>query len=257
MMESSSSAKRAQPEAACGIVLGPRVARHTVEDAVHQSRLVRREEGARDVDIFGDDDAGRHVAPRQKLEDAAAQDGAERQVDARERPGRRQRGMDDRIDLPLPLHHAADERAEERRIGRPELLAFELLAEPVRLELGDDRRQRRAADVHLVERLHRAEPRGAALIGGLGGEPARSAMRARASRAAPPSRRPRPPRAAPLFISLTRARAQACVVVLDGQDAVADRKRPLGGEVHDRARGFVRDDVVVRGLAADHAAERT
>ena len=39
----------------------------------------------------------------------------------------------------------------------------------MRLELGHDRRQRRAADVHLVERLHCAEPRGAALIGGAGG----------------------------------------------------------------------------------------
>ena len=176
-----------------------------VEHAVHQPRLVGVEEGAGDVDIFVDDDARRHVAPLQELEDAAAQDGAERQVDARERPGRRQRRVDDRIDAALLLDHAADERAEEGDIGRPQLLAFQLAAEPVRLELRDDGRQRRAADIHLVERLHGAEPRGAALVGGL-----RPRRIARAQPCASPSfsrsaaiSNAAAAAAAPLFFSLT------------------------------------------------------
>ena len=63
----------------------------------------------------------------QKLEDAAAEDGPQRQVDARERPGRRQRGVDDRIDAPLRLRRRRETSARKKAtIGRPQLLALEL-----------------------------------------------------------------------------------------------------------------------------------
>ncbi len=45
-------------------------------------------------------------------------------------------------------------------------------------------------------------------------------------------------------------------LVLDGQDAVADRKPVADREILQRARGLGADMVVMGGLAADHAAER-
>ena len=172
MMESSSGSTRlSQPDCCfCGL-LRPRVARDAIEDAIHKSRLVGREEGLRDVDIFVDGDARRDIAARKELEHAAAKDRAERQVDAGQRPGRRQRGMDDRIDLPLPFDYARNDRAEEIDVGRQKLFAFQLRAEPVRLELGDHRGKRRATHIHLIERLHRAEAGCAALIGRAGALP--------------------------------------------------------------------------------------
>ena len=45
-----------------GELLRPRFVREPVENAVHDLRLFLGEEGVRDVDIFGDDHARRHVA---------------------------------------------------------------------------------------------------------------------------------------------------------------------------------------------------
>src|SRR6185436_4736143 len=93
--------------------------------------------------------------------------------------------------------------------------------EPVALELGKDVVDAGAADIHLVQRLHRGEPCRAAPVGllvrPLGGNRflllchhqtrvSRRLMRSMASaaRAASP----------PLLSSLARARAQACASVL-------------------------------------------
>ena len=73
--------------------------------------------------------------------------------------------MDHRVDAALHAHDAGDERAEERAVGGPELLALDLAAEAMRLELGNDGGKRRPAHVHLVERLNGAEPGRPALIG--------------------------------------------------------------------------------------------
>ena len=58
-----------------------------------------------------------------------------------------------------------DDVAEERGLGRKILRAVDFAAEPMPLELGQDVVQAGAGNVHLVERLHRGEPRGAALVG--------------------------------------------------------------------------------------------
>ena len=68
----------------------------------------------------------------------------------------------------------------------------------------------------------------------------------RAASAAPP----------PLFISLRSRPSPGLGVVFDGENAVAERKPPGDGQIHQRARALARDDVVVPGLAADDAAER-
>src|SRR5262249_39285982 len=73
--------------------------------------------------------------------------------------------IDHRIEAALRRDHAFDDFTKERRLGRQVLRAFNLLAEPVALELGENVVQRRAGDVHLIERLHRREPRRAALVG--------------------------------------------------------------------------------------------
>ena len=48
----------------------------------------------------------------------------------------RQRVVDQRVELALLAHHAADDVAEERGLGRQVLLALDLAADPVTLELG-------------------------------------------------------------------------------------------------------------------------
>ena len=65
----------------------------------------------------------------------------------------------------LVADHAGDDVAEEGRVGVAVLVAVDFLAEPVGLELGDHLGKRRAAEVHLVERLHGGEPGGTALVG--------------------------------------------------------------------------------------------
>ncbi len=47
--------------------------------------------------------------------------------------------VDERVDAELLPHHALDDVAEELRLGVAILAALHLLAEPMRLELGDDR----------------------------------------------------------------------------------------------------------------------
>ena len=58
-----------------------------------------------------------------------------------------------------------DHVAEERRFRRQILRAFDLAADPMTLELGEDVVQAGARDIHLVERLHGGEPGGAAPVG--------------------------------------------------------------------------------------------
>ena len=172
---------------------------------VHQPGLVGGEEGIGDVDIFGDDDASRDVALLQELEHAAAQDGAKRHVDARERPGRRQRAVDDRVYAPLLFHNAGRPSARKKvDVGGPQLLAFEL-----RRRAGAPRtpRRRRAAsrrrhpsDRAPAPRPSRAAPRWLAGLSLLGLVLAALAMRGPSfSLAARPSRKPRPPRPRPCF----------------------------------------------------------
>ena len=111
-----------------------------------------------------------HIAAMIELVGAGAQHRAQDRLDALERPGLRQGVVDQRIELALLAHHAADDVAEEGGLGRQVLLAFDLAADPVALELGQDLVQSGRCDVHLVQRLHggkpcRAAPVGLALLG--------------------------------------------------------------------------------------------
>src|SRR5258706_8242869 len=148
-----------------------------------------------------------------------AQDG----VDPLQRPALRQRIVDQRIEFRLVAHHAGHDVAEECRLGGQVFVALDLASEPMTLELGEDVVNPSAADVHLIERLHRREPRRAAPVGlfvrtlsrflfvlvVLCHDQVRISRRlmrsmANAARAASP----------PLLSSLARARAQACASVL-------------------------------------------
>ena len=59
----------------------------------------------------------------------------------------------------------ADDIAKISRFRRPILHAFDFAAEPMLFELGHDLVQAGAGEIHLVKRLHRGEPGGAALVG--------------------------------------------------------------------------------------------
>ena len=161
--------------------------------------------------------------------------------------------MDGRVELALVADDAGNDLAEEGRIGIAILVAVDLLAEPIGLELGEHLRQRRAGKLHLIERLHGRKPRRTALVGRLGVAAHGYPGKLLAER---DHRERRLGRGAAL-VEVADARADpGLVVVLDRQDAVSDRE-PMGhGEVHDGASRFAGDDVEVEGLAADDTAEK-
>ena len=84
-----------------------------VENAVHDLRLVLAEEGMGDIDIFGDDHAGRNVAAHEKFIGAGTQDRAEDGIDTGQPPAFGQLLIDHGIELALLAHHAFDKVAEE------------------------------------------------------------------------------------------------------------------------------------------------
>ena len=59
----------------------------------------------------------------------------------------------------------------------------------------------------------------------------------------------------PLLRSLDPRPHPGLIVVLDGEDAVAERQRLVDRKIHDRPGGFTCDDVVVGRLPADDAAQ--
>src|SRR5262249_46643204 len=140
-------------------------ARQRIEHRVDHAGLLALDERIGDADIFGDDDAGRDIGPLVELVGARAQHRAHDRLDALERPSGGERLVDQRIEPTLLRRTAADDLAEERGLGRKVLLALDLAAEPVALELGQDIVEALARNIHLVERLHGREPRGAASVG--------------------------------------------------------------------------------------------
>ena len=99
--------------------------------------------------------------PLENFIGAGAENGAQDGIDAGEPPALGELLVDQRIDLELLAHHAIDEVAEEGGFGVGILAALDLLAEPMRLELGDHLVEVDAGHVHLIERLHGGEPGGA------------------------------------------------------------------------------------------------
>ena len=210
----------------------------------------------RDVDIFGDDDARRHVAAVIELIGAGAQHRAQDRLDALERPGLRQRVVDQRIELALLAHHAADDVAEERGLRRQILLAFDLAADPVALELGQDLVQagRRRCPSGRAPAPRRAAPRRA----GWPCAPRMIALRHARYRdpALEADERERRARGIAALVALVELRAFARLRIgVDGDDAVADRDAARDRQVHQRARRFKRHDLEMQRLAADDAAE--
>src|SRR5882757_7919663 len=200
-------------------LVGAELPRDLVEYRVDHAGLFGFDKGVRDIDIFGDDDAARHVLAVLQFIGARPQHRAQNRVDPLQRPALRQSVIDQGIEFGLVAHHAGHDVAEERGFGRQILVALDLVAEPVAFELGEDVVDAGAADVHLVQRLHGGEPRRAAAVGFLVGVlgrllvvchrqafASRRLIRsiASAARAASP----------PLLSSLARARAQACASVL-------------------------------------------
>src|SRR6185437_5050217 len=161
------SATAIRSEAMVGIVL-TQDARQAIEHAVHHSRLLAGEKGMRDVKIFADDDARRHVGAAEKLIGAGPQDGAQDRLQPLQRPLLAQRRREHAVDLALARRGAAHDVREEGAVGFAVILALDLLAEPVLDEFGDHRADRGAAarldlvDLDLVKRLNGEKPGDAA-----------------------------------------------------------------------------------------------
>jgi hypothetical protein len=132
---------------------------------VDKARRVVLIEGARDIDIFRDDDAGRNVAAAQQLPAGGAQDGAQGRIDTGHRPVVRQRIVDAGIDVELRTDYARDDLAEEIGIRGQVLLALDLTAEHGRGEMAKRVLKRLPANIHLIERLHGGKAGCAALVG--------------------------------------------------------------------------------------------
>ena len=200
--------------------------------------------------------SGRHG----KLVGAGAQHRAQYRLDALERPAaaqapRRSAGRAGVCSRTTPPTMSRKNAASAGRY----CVALDFAAEPMVFELGHDLVQAGAGEIHLVERLHGGEPRGAALVG-----LARlvvSVRRAIAQRFSEPAlerdQRQRRARGVAAFVLLFHARAgQGLRLVLDGDDAVADRQSARQRKLHQAARRLMRDDLEMDGLAADDAAER-
>src|SRR5262249_28281226 len=117
------------------------------------------------VHIPGTYNPRRPIVAMTKLVSSRAQHRAQDRFDALERPALRQHLIDQRIEAALLPHHARNDVAKEGRLGGQILRTLDLATDPMALELGEDVVQARAGDVHLVERLHRRQPRGAAAAG--------------------------------------------------------------------------------------------
>ena len=82
--------------------------RDAVEHAVDDLRLVVLEERLGDVDVLVDGDAAGTSRTLHELEHAGAQDGAQDGVDANEAPAVGELLIDERIDVALAAHDAAE-----------------------------------------------------------------------------------------------------------------------------------------------------
>ena len=192
---------------------GAKLPRQLIEHRIDHAGLLAIDEGMGDIDIFGDHDAGRHVGLAVELVGAGAQDRAQHGLDALERPAFLQGLVDHRIELALVFDHAADHVAKMRGLRRQIFLALDLAADPVALELRQRLVDRRRRQIHLVERLHRSQPGGAAAIGlasvlrWCGAAPCYFLARWRLVAISDSTARAASP---PLSCSVMRARAQAC-----------------------------------------------
>src|SRR5262245_9267821 len=145
-----------------GKFLRPRLMPEAIENAIDDLGLLLAEKRVSDVDIFGDDDARRHVAANEDLIGAGAEHGAQDRIDPREPPALGERLVDQGVDAKLLAHHALDDVAEEFRLRLGVAVALDLLAQAMRREFGDHLVEVDAGHVHLVKRLDRCEARGAA-----------------------------------------------------------------------------------------------
>src|SRR5262245_44442078 len=109
-----------------------------VEDAIDDLRLLLAEKRVSDIDIFGDDHAYRHVAANEDLIGAGAKDSAKDGIDAREPPALGELLVDQGVDAKLLAHHALDNVAEKFRLRLGVAVAFDLLAQTMGREFGDD-----------------------------------------------------------------------------------------------------------------------
>ena len=69
-------------------------------------------------------------------------------------------------------------------------------------------------------------------------------------------RKSRPRGIAPLVALLGVRARQGLVLVIDGQNAIAEREFSRKGNLHEGARAFIRDDLEMMSFAANDATER-
>ena len=217
------------------------------------------DEGGGDVDIFRDDDPRRHVAPIRQLVGAGAQHRAQHRLDALERPAAGQCSVD------LRIERAAARARHRRRCREKRPLPPADIARPRPRRRASGFRTRRGFRSSRCRRdpsgkapaRRRAAPRRACWPCGSPLAAARAIIHFPASRrlrrtSASAARAASPP----LSCSSGRARAKACASVLTVTMPLPIGSAARDRELHQTARGLLRDDLEVDGVAADHAAKR-
>jgi hypothetical protein len=137
---------------------------YAVQGGVDEAGLGAFEERLGDLDVFIDGHLGRHVRPAGQLIGASAQDGPQRGVDPLQSPAGRQAPGDGAVDRRLVVDHAPHQFGEEGFVGRGQMLALDVAAEPVVQELAHHGFHAGAGRLHLVEGLDGREPRHRALL---------------------------------------------------------------------------------------------
>ncbi len=167
------------------------------------------------------------------------------------RPTRLQRLVNQPIECDLVFEHACDDVAKQRNIGLGIFGVVDLAADPIGLEFDEDLLEPLAGDIHLIQRLNSRETcRGPGLAGH---QAAPTMLRSFSDYRA----RERSAGRVAAFVALPRIGAHHRLrLVLDGQDAIAERQAQSQRYIHQSARAFVGDELEMIGLAANDAAER-
>ncbi len=135
-----------------------------VEECVHESGFLPRNEGMGDIDIGRDDGRERHVSARDKLVGASAKELEQQRIKARKCPAWGKVARQEQVQFVLSRRDSAHEIIEKGHFRRGDRASVNLLFEVVRFEamgvkLGHKPINGCAGHGTLVESLDRAQPR--------------------------------------------------------------------------------------------------
>src|SRR5687767_12218447 len=125
-------------------LVGTKLARETIEHAIHEPDLLVAEEPLRRLDILVEVDPDRRAGTVDHLADGCAQERTDDRVEALKAPALCQHRLDEAVYFLAPDRRVSDDGGEQLRVRR--------LLEPVIAELSDDVGCRCARHLGLIKR---------------------------------------------------------------------------------------------------------